>query len=147
MIKVLFVCPDNSFLSPAAKAMLVHIGGNEFVVESAGVVATPLNTLLPGAIKNMGIEISSHEPQLLEKMMIPEVASTFHYVIPLTRVTATENFSAFRYASKHIRFEFDDCFNTGNALSKQAEDISRCCQMLLEYIEDFVVEVLDKRLR
>lgn len=146
MIKVLFVCPDNSLLSPAAKAMLMHIGGNEFVVESAGPIVKPIHPKLKAALTASGISVFEHTPQSLQHFSGPEIAKSFHYVIPLTQSLASYDFSAFKHASKNIKFQFDD-FLIDFQNSAAEEIIRTYCNTLQLCIEDFVVEVLDRRLK
>lgn len=146
MIKVLFVCPDNSLLSPAAKAMLTHIGGNEFVVESAGISTQPMHTVLAQVLLKFGITINDAQQQTIEVFKEPETAKSFHYIIPLTQTVAEHDFSAFRYAAKNVKFQFDDFLNhTGNTAAEST--VQEFCTALELCIEDFVVDVLDKRLK
>jgi arsenate reductase len=146
MIKIRFVCPDNSLLSPAAKAMLMNIGGNEFDVESAGLTTKPLNPALNKVLLEFGISIHEHTPQLLEHFSEAERAKLFQYVIPLTQSTALHNFSLFKYATKNVKFQFD-IFLSDSQNSVNEKTIHDFCTTLQLCLEDFVVEVLDKRLK
>lgn len=146
MIKVLFVCPDNALLSPAAKAMLMHIGGNEFMVESAGLTARPVHPSLNKTLLNFGISVFEHTPQTLEKFSDSETAKSFHYVIPLTQSIALHDFSLFKHATKNVAFQFDDFLNDSKNANAE-ELIQEFCNALQLCVEDFVVYVLDKRLK
>lgn len=148
MIKVLFVCPDNTFLGPVAKALLTHIGGNEFVVESAAAgAAQPLNAVVKQAMSKRGVEILNHQPKTLKLFSVTEMANTFHYIIPLHKSLQNENFAEFKYGNKHIRFSFDGLPDKNRNDKEQYEILTKTINLISESIEDFVVEVLDKRLR
>ncbi|MGH7441816.1 MAG: arsenate reductase ArsC [bacterium] len=56
--KVLFVCIHNSAISQMAEAWLKKLGGDSFVVESAGIEPGTLNPLAVEAMKEVGIDIS-----------------------------------------------------------------------------------------
>src|SRR3990172_8793357 len=59
-IRVLFVCEHNSARSQMAEALLKKLGGDRFMVESAGFEAGVLNPMAARAMADMGIDISKN---------------------------------------------------------------------------------------
>ena len=56
--KALFICIHNSGRSQMAEALLRHLGGDRFEVESAGFEPGTLNPIVVEALKEIGIDIS-----------------------------------------------------------------------------------------
>ena len=59
--KVLFVCAHNSARSQMAEALLKHMAGDRFEVESAGLEPGKLNPLAIGVMQEIGIDISQNK--------------------------------------------------------------------------------------
>jgi len=59
--KVLFVCVHNSARSQMAEALLKHMAGGRFDVESAGLEPGKLNPLAIEVMKEVGIDISQNK--------------------------------------------------------------------------------------
>ncbi len=57
--RVLFVCIHNSGRSQMAEALLRHVGGEHFDVESAGFEPGKLNPIVVESLKEIGIDISN----------------------------------------------------------------------------------------
>ena len=63
---VLFVCTHNAGRSQMAAALLAHLGGPSFVVNSAGTApADALNPAVVAAMLEVGIDLRDNEPTLL----------------------------------------------------------------------------------
>ena len=63
---VLFVCTHNAGRSQMAAALLAHLGGPSFVVDSAGTApADALNPAVVAAMLEVGIDLRDNEPTLL----------------------------------------------------------------------------------
>ena len=63
---VLFVCTHNAGRSQMAAALLAHLGGPSFVVDSAGTApADALNPAVVAAMLEVGIDLRDNEPSLL----------------------------------------------------------------------------------
>ena len=63
---VLFVCTHNAGRSQLAAALLAHLGGPSFVVDSAGTApADALNPAVVAAMLEVGIDLRDNEPTLL----------------------------------------------------------------------------------
>ncbi|MBN2231687.1 MAG: arsenate reductase ArsC [Deltaproteobacteria bacterium] len=61
--RVLFICSHNSARSQMAAALLKKIGGDDFMVASAGLEPGPLNPLAVEVMGEIGLDISGNKPQ------------------------------------------------------------------------------------
>ena len=71
--KLLFLCTGNSCRSQMAEGWLKHLGGDDFEVYSAGIVAHGKNPRAIRVMEEAGVDISSQEseqldPEILEKL-------------------------------------------------------------------------------
>lgn len=60
-IKVLIVCVHNSARSQMAEELILKLGGDRFLVESAGIEPGTLNPLAVDAMSDIGYDISKKE--------------------------------------------------------------------------------------
>jgi protein-tyrosine-phosphatase len=80
MIKVLFLCTQNSARSQIAEALLNHAGEGRVIAYSAGTEpAEEINPLAVEAMRKVGIDISTKEPKSIEKFF----QEPFDFVITL----------------------------------------------------------------
>ncbi len=61
MTRVVFLCGHNAARSQMAEGFLRSLGGDRFIAESAGTVATELHPLAVRAMRDIGIDISEAE--------------------------------------------------------------------------------------
>ena len=93
---VLFVCKDNSVLSPIAEAILTKLGADAFEVHSAGVHPLFIEPLAVEVMAEIGVNISQHRPR-----GIPEFFST-----PIQHLIFISN----NEAEEHPSFSFPVSF-------------------------------------
>jgi arsenate reductase len=68
--KILFVCVENAGRSQIAEGFAKEIGGNKFVVSSAGnKPAEKVNPVVIEVMKEKGIDISTNKPKLITAKM------------------------------------------------------------------------------
>jgi len=73
MQKVLFLCTGNSCRSQMAEGWLKHLGGDEFEVYSAGIVAHGQNPRAITAMADVGIDISQQKSEALDPAILDKV--------------------------------------------------------------------------
>ena len=103
MIKVLFLCIHNSARSQMAEAYMKKLGGNKFVVESAGLETGTLNPLAVEVMLEDGIDISQNKTKNVFDFF--KEGRLYHYV-----VTVCDEASAAQcpiFPGVHNRAKFD----------------------------------------
>lgn len=76
-MRVLFVCTGNSARSQIGQALLGHLGGTDFAVESAGTEPKGVNPFAISVLAEVGIDWS----QATSKSLGPFLDQPFDYVI------------------------------------------------------------------
>jgi len=71
--KVLFLCTGNACRSQMAEGWLKHLGGADFEVYSAGIVAHGKNPRAIAAMKDAGIDISQQKSETLDPVLLGEI--------------------------------------------------------------------------
>lgn len=102
-IRVLFLCTHNSARSQLAEALLRHIGGERFEVNSAGTEATQVHPLAIRAMAAVGIDIAHAR----SKHLCEFLGQDFAYVITVCD-QASESCPIFPGSPQRIHWSFDD---------------------------------------
>lgn len=94
---VLFACTSNAVRSPIAAAIFRHLAGRRAYVESAGVKAGEPDPFAAAVMKEIGIDISNHEPHTITELhdtsfdvVITLTPEAHHQAMELTRTMAVE---------------------------------------------------------
>ncbi|HOI77155.1 MAG TPA: arsenate reductase ArsC [Methanofastidiosum sp.] len=125
--KVLFVCTHNSARSQMAEGLLNNICENAFEAYSAGSAPTRINPFSIEALKEIGIDISSHYSKSTEDFMNMQ----FDYVITVCD-NAKETCPFFPGAKNYMHKRFEDPSSVEgtnedklNAFRKSRDEIKR----------------------
>lgn len=103
MKKVLFLCTGNSCRSQMAEGWLRHLAGDRFEVTSAGTNPAGLNPGAVEAMKESGVDISTHRSKHLNEF----TGARFDYVVTVCD-RAKETCPIFPGASSLLHWSFDD---------------------------------------
>lgn len=80
ILRVLFICTQNSGRSQMAEECLRTFAGDSFEVESAGLEpATEVNPLVVEAMREVGIDLAGKKPQSVFELF--KAGKLYHYVI------------------------------------------------------------------
>jgi arsenate reductase len=101
--RVLFLCTHNSARSQMAEGLLRKIAGDQFEVFSAGTEKTRVHPLAIEAMRESGIDISSHRSKTLDEFE----GQQFDYVITVCD-RANESCPIFPGSTERIHWSFDD---------------------------------------
>ena len=71
MTRVVFLCGHNAARSQMAEGFLRSIGGDRFVAESAGTVASELHPLAVQVMREAGVDISGHRSKSIDELAGP----------------------------------------------------------------------------
>src|SRR5919112_1174213 len=101
--RVLILCTGNSARSQMAEGLLRHDGGARFEVESAGVSPTSVRPEAVAAMRDLGIDITSHRSKSVDEF----AGQDFDYVITVCD-NAREQCPFYPAGTKRIHWSFDD---------------------------------------
>lgn len=101
--RVLFLCTHNSARSQMAEGLLRAMAGERFEVESAGTEQTRVQPLAIEAMREAGIDISSHTSKTLEAF----AGQHFDFVITVCD-RANESCPLFPGPSTRLHWSFED---------------------------------------
>lgn len=112
---VLFMCDMNSIRSPMAAAILKKHMGNKLYVASAGVFPGEPDGFTVSAMKEMDIDLSSHQPHTLEDL----ADMSFDLVITLSDTARAEA----RNLARNFAFETEHWVIDDPSIVKGSRDI------------------------
>lgn len=101
--RVLMLCTGNSARSQMAEGLLRHLAGDCFEVFSAGIAASFVRPQAIEAMREIGIDISSHRSKSLDDFLDQE----FDYVITVCD-HANQRCPILPGAAKRIHWSIDD---------------------------------------
>ena len=101
--RVLILCTGNSARSQMAEGLLRHLAGDRFEVMSAGVSPTQVKPEAITAMREIGIDISSHRSKSVDEFSNEQ----FDYVITVCD-NANEQCPVFPGSTKRIHWSFED---------------------------------------
>ena len=104
--KVLFVCVHNSARSQIAEALLKHMAGDRFEVESAGLEPGILNPLAVEVMKEIGIDISQNKTNSV--FDFHKQGKRCDYVITVCDESQSGQCPVFPGAIERLRWSFAD---------------------------------------
>lgn len=100
---VIFLCTHNSARSQMAEGLLRHLAGDHFEVFSAGTEETRVHPLAIEAMKDLGIDISSHTSKTLDRFL----GQKLDYVITVCD-RANDSCPVFPGDTERIHWGFED---------------------------------------
>ena len=101
--RVLFLCTHNSARSQMAEGFLRHLAGDRFEAASAGTEATRVHPLAVRAMREVGIDLSSHTSKTLDVLL----DRPWDYVITVCD-SANERCPLFPGYTARLHWSFDD---------------------------------------
>jgi arsenate reductase (thioredoxin) len=131
--RVLFLCTGNSARSQMAEALLLLMAGQHFEVYSAGTHPAGLNPAAIGAMRELGVDISSHRSKHVNEFL----SKQFDYVITVCD-RAKESCPVFPSASRLLHWSFEDPAAAADAQRK--EIFTRVRDEIADKICQFIVE-------
>lgn len=101
--RVLILCIGNSARSQMAEGWLCHLAGDHFEVASAGTHPSSVNPLAIEAMRERGIDISTHRSKSVQEF----ISQPFDYVITVCD-DAAEACPVFPGPAQRIHWSFPD---------------------------------------
>jgi arsenate reductase len=135
--RVLILCTGNSARSQMAEGLLRHDAGDAFDVESAGTKPSAVRPEAIGAMREIGVDISSHRSKHVNEFD----GQHFDYVITVCD-NANENCPVFIGGTKRLHHSFDDQPRPSEGTDELRMAIFRRVRdELRAYLDDFALNV------
>jgi arsenate reductase len=137
---VLFVCVHNSARSQMAEALLKHVAGDRFEVESAGLEPGKLNPLAVEVMGEIGIDISQNITKSVFDFY--KQGKRYDYVITVCDESQAQRCPVFpgTTATRRIHWSFDDPASFQGSWEKKLEKTRRVRDQIKQRIEIWLKE-------
>lgn len=129
--RVLILCTGNSARSQMAEGLLRHLAGDDFEVFSAGTKPVGLNPNAVAAMKEAGIDISTHRSKSVDEF----AGQQFDYVITVCD-NAKESCPIFPGGGARIHKSFED--PAAAPKDQQPETFRKVREQISNWLTDFV---------
>ena len=143
-LKICFVCTGNTCRSPMAMAVLNHYGKNNYVAESAGIMADSGAPITPKAstdLKNSGIQSTpdNNYDSHTARQLTPEIMEECDRIVAVGPGHAMMIIQAFpQYASKVTSFDE----NITDPFGQSQEVYDKCLSDIIKAIKHtFVLDI------
>jgi len=104
--KVLFICVHNSARSQMAEALLKHLAGDRFEVESAGLEPGKLNPLAVEVMREINIDISQNKTKSVFDFY--KQGKQYDYVVTVCDESQSGACPVFPGKGERLHWGFDD---------------------------------------
>ena len=131
--KVLILCTGNSARSQMAEGILRSIAGDRFEVASAGVAPSRVRPEAIEAMRDIGIDISSHRSKSVDEFL----EEPFDYLITVCD-NAKESCPIFPGNSERIHWSFDDPAAYEGTDDEKLSEFIRVRDQIREKLRNFV---------
>jgi arsenate reductase len=129
---VLILCTGNSARSQMAEGILRHIAGDRFEVESAGVKPSQVRAEAIEAMREIGIDISSHRSKSVDEF----TSQNFDYIITVCD-NAKESCPVFPGKAERIHWSFDDPAAVEGTHEERLSEFRRVRDEIEECLQQF----------
>ncbi len=138
MSKVLFVCVHNSARSQIAEELLRKYGGDDFIVQSAGLEPGALNPLAIEVLKEEDIDISDKKTQSVFELF--KTGHLYKYVITVCDEGKAQGCPLFPEHTIRIHWSFED----PSSFEGSEEEKLEKTRIVKEQIKEKVLEFIEQ---
>jgi arsenate reductase (thioredoxin) len=138
-IRVLFLCVHNSARSQMAEALLRHLAGVRFTVESAGFEPRPVLAEAVQAMKQLGLDISDAQTKAVFDLY--RAGRIFDYVISVCDEATAERCPIFPGVCKRLHWTFADPSNVDGTPAERLEFAVEVRDRIKSRIESWLAEL------
>ena len=107
---ILFICTHNSSRSQMAEGIVNALYGSRFAASSAGTLPTRVNPFAIEAMKEIGIDISTHHSKSVQEFL----GRNFDFVVTVCDI-AKQTCPVFPGGAKYLRKSFEDPTQAGGS--------------------------------
>lgn len=133
MKRVLILCTGNSARSQMAEGLLREMAGDRFEVESAGVAPSLVRSEAIAAMRDIGIDITSHRSKSVDEF----TGQKFDYIITVCD-NAKESCPVFPGDAERIHWGFDDPAAVVGDEAERLAEFRRVRDEIRQQLQDFV---------
>ena len=139
--RVLFICVHNSARSQIAEALLKHMAGDRFEVESAGLQPGTLNPLAVEVMDEIGIDISLEQTKSVFDFY--KQGKRYDYVITVCDESQAQKCPIFpgTAATRRIHWSLDDPASFQGAWEERLEKTRQVRNKIKQQIEQWLKTV------
>lgn len=143
-IRVLFICVHNSARSQMAEAFLKRIGGDKFIVESAGLEPGALNPRVVTAMQEIGIDISGNPTKGVHDLL--KQGRAFNVVVTVCDESSAERCPIFPGVAMRLHWSFADPSAFTGTEEEKLEQTRAVRDAIERAVKNFVAELREKDL-
>lgn len=136
--KVLFICVHNSTRSQMAEALLKHLSGDRFEVESAGLEPGKLNPLAVEVMKEIGIDISQNKTKSVFDFY--KAGKKYDYVITVCDESQPGQCPIFPGGGQKLHWGFDDPSSFKGTWYERLEKTRKIRDQTKRKIKEFIAQ-------
>lgn len=122
-----------------AEGLLRHDGGNQFEVESAGVIKSFVRPQAIAAMEEIGIDITGHRSKSVGEFASQE----FDYVITVCD-NAKESCPVFPGKTRRIHWSFDDPAEADGSEAEVLAGFTRVRDEIRKHLQEFIKNVQEQ---
>ena len=134
--RVLFVCVHNSARSQMAEALLKHVAGNKFEVESAGLEPGALNPLAIEVMREISIDISKNKTKSVFDFF--KQGKWYDYVITVCDESQSGRCPAFPKAIQRVHWSFEDPSSFQGSWEEKLDKTRKVREQIRMKIQDWL---------
>lgn len=134
--KILFLCTGNSARSQMAEGLMNFLGKGEWIVYSAGIIASYVHPLAIRAMKEIGIDISHHTSKSLDLFLNEE----FDVIVTLCD-HAAKSCPVFPGSAQRLHWPFEDPAGAKGTEEERLDVFRRVRDQIRQKIEKFLESV------
>ena len=134
--RVLFICVHNSARSQMAEALLKHLAGDKFEVESAGFQPGKLNPLAVEVMKEIGIDISGNTTKSVFDFY--KAGKKYDYVITVCDESQSGQCPVFPGGGQKLHWGFDDPSGFKGSWEERITKTRKVRDRIRDKIEDWI---------
>ena len=131
--KILFICTGNSIRSQMAEGFMKALGGEGWIVQSAGVLPSYVHPLAVRVMMEIGIDISDQK----SKSVDPFVDEAFNTIITLCDHAAA-SCPTFPGQAKRLHWPIDDPIGATGTMEERLVLFRKARDEIKKRIEDFL---------
>lgn len=144
-LRVLFVCIHNSGRSQMAEAWLNHLGGDDFIAQSAGFEPGAMNPLVVNVLEKEGLDLSHATNDSVFEFF--KQGKRFNYIITVCDEGNAERCPVFPGVTHRIHWSFQDPAALSGSEEEKLEKVKSISDDVKRHIESLIALIKSGELK